>query len=84
MLDIGHHLVAGISIFIDAAHAIAHNKVMLIDGATLVTGSFNFTKAAQKGNAENLLVRQGDTGLLRRYRENFETHGAHAERCTGQ
>lgn len=75
---------AGISIFIDAAHAIAHNKVMLIDGATLVTGSFNFTKAAQERNAENLLVLQGDTGLLRRYRENFETHGAHAERHTGR
>jgi len=32
----------------------AHNKVMLIDGVTLVTGSFNFTKAAQERNAENL------------------------------
>lgn len=57
---------------------------MLIDGATLVTGSFNFTKAAQERNAENLLVLQGDTGLLWRYRENFETYGVHAERYTGR
>lgn len=75
---------AGIPIFIDAAHAIAHNKVMLLDGATLVTGSFNFTKAAQERNAENLLVLRGDPGLLRRYRENIETHRAHAERYEGR
>jgi hypothetical protein len=29
---------------------------MVIDGATIITGSFNFTAAAQKSNAENLLV----------------------------
>ncbi len=32
----------------DALHAIAHNKVLLIDATTLVTGSFNFTRAAQE------------------------------------
>ncbi len=57
---------------------------MLIDGTTLVTGSFNFTKAAQERNAENLLVLRGDAGLLRRYRENVETHRAHAERYAGR
>ena len=41
---------------IDAQHAIAHNKVMVIDGATVITGSFNFTKRAENANAENLLV----------------------------
>ncbi len=35
---------AGIPTFIDARHAIAHNKIMVIDGATVLTGSFNFTK----------------------------------------
>lgn len=35
---------------------IAHNKVMVIDGRTVITGSFNFTKAAEESNAENLLV----------------------------
>lgn len=57
---------------------------MLIDGAILVTGSFNFTKAAQERNAENLLVLQGDAGLLRRYQENFELHKAHAEQYEGR
>lgn len=75
---------AGIQTFIDAKHAIAHNKIMVIDGAILVTGSFNFTKAAQERNAENLLVIQGNRGLLQRYRKNFETHRAHAERYNGR
>ena len=47
---------AGILTLIDAKHAIAHNKVMVIDGETVLTGSFNFTKAAEEKNAENLLV----------------------------
>ena len=40
----------GIPALIDANHAIAHNKIMIIDGA-VITGSFNFTKAAEKKNA---------------------------------
>src|SRR5260370_6782354 len=33
--------------WIDAEHAIAHNKVIIIDGYLVLTGSFNFTKAAE-------------------------------------
>lgn len=33
-----------VPVLIDAEHAIAHNKVMIIDGATVITGSFNFTR----------------------------------------
>ena len=42
--------------FIDARHAIAHNKIMIVDQDTVITGSFNFTKAAEEKNAENLLI----------------------------
>jgi phosphatidylserine/phosphatidylglycerophosphate/cardiolipin synthase-like enzyme len=41
--------------YIDSKHTIAHNKIMIIDKATVITGSFNFTKAAEEKNAENLL-----------------------------
>src|SRR5208283_3803153 len=34
---------AGIPTKIDSKHAIAHNKIMVIDSATVITGSFNFT-----------------------------------------
>src|SRR6185503_15389039 len=33
---------AGIGTFTDGKHAIAHNKVIVLDGATVITGSFNF------------------------------------------
>jgi len=46
---------AKIATFIDAARPIAHNKVVVIDGYVIVTGSFNFTNAAER-NAQNLLV----------------------------
>ncbi|MGO8697674.1 MAG: phospholipase D family protein [Limisphaerales bacterium] len=39
---------AGIPTYIDAVHAIAHNKIMVIDGYEVLTGSFNFTKAAEE------------------------------------
>src|SRR5262249_26485452 len=47
---------AGITTLIDGRHAIAHNKVMVIDGVAVITGSFNFTTAAQRQNAQNLLL----------------------------
>jgi phosphatidylserine/phosphatidylglycerophosphate/cardiolipin synthase-like enzyme len=47
---------AGIPVWIDDRVAIAHNKVMIIDNSTVITGSFNFTTSAQKRNAENVLV----------------------------
>ena len=33
----------GVPTFIDRRHAVAHNKVMLIDWKIVVTGSFNYT-----------------------------------------
>lgn len=45
-----------ISLFVDDQVTIAHNKVMIFDGTSVETGSFNFTKAAQHQNAENMLI----------------------------
>jgi len=72
---LAHH---GVEVLIDAAHAIAHNKVMVIDGGTVITGSFNFTRAAQERNAENLLV-LADPEVAARYLANWEAHARHAE-----
>lgn len=64
--------------FTDGAHSIAHNKVMLLDGRTLITGSFNFTKAAEGKNAENLLIiKSGE--LARLYIDNWNDHRQHSE-----
>ncbi len=69
----------GVPTFIDSRHAIAHSKVVLIDRHIILTGSFNYTRAAQEKNAENLVVLRGDERLVKRYRENFELHQRHAE-----
>ena len=55
---------------IDDKHAIAHNKVMIIDGNTVITGSFNFTKAAEEKNAENVIVLKDNPALAQRYTQN--------------
>jgi phosphatidylserine/phosphatidylglycerophosphate/cardiolipin synthase-like enzyme len=74
----------GIPTFIDAQHAIAHNnKVMVIDEEVVITGSFNFTKAAQEHNAENLLILY-DKALAARYLENWQIHKKHSEIYKGR
>jgi phosphatidylserine/phosphatidylglycerophosphate/cardiolipin synthase-like enzyme len=69
---------SGIPTVIDAQHAIAHNKVIIIDGYVVLTGSFNFTRAAEEHNAENLLV-INDPVLAKQYVENWRAHEQHAE-----
>lgn len=74
---------AGVPTYIDAKHAIAHNKVMVIDGATVITGSFNFTKAAEESNAENLLIVQ-DKELAAKYARNWAEHLKHSGAYSGK
>jgi phosphatidylserine/phosphatidylglycerophosphate/cardiolipin synthase-like enzyme len=61
---------AGIPTFIDRKPKIAHNKVVVIDQTTVVTGSFNFSMNAGCCNAENLLVIHRPS-LAVAYAENF-------------
>jgi phosphatidylserine/phosphatidylglycerophosphate/cardiolipin synthase-like enzyme len=68
--DFAYVQAAGIPVWIDTVHGIAHSKVMVLDGATVITGSFNFTKAAEGSNAENLLVIH-DSGLAALYTRNW-------------
>lgn len=75
---------ARIPTYIDDRHAIAHNKIMVIDRSVLITGSFNFTKAAEEKNAENLLVIKGNKPLVERYIQNFEDHKGHSEGYQGK
>ena len=73
---------AGISILMDTEHSSAHNKVMIIDADTahpaVITGSYNFTHAAQYMNAENVLILRNNPTLTRAYRDNWQHHYTHA------
>ena len=64
-------LGAHIPVSIDQLSGIAHNKVMIIDDAYVLTGSFNFTNAADTRNAENILLLQ-DPELAKLYKTNWK------------
>lgn len=70
---------SGVPTFIDSSHAIAHNKVMVIDEKKVITGSFNFSKAAEEKDAENLFVID-DSRLATKYLTNFQAHAKHSVR----
>jgi phosphatidylserine/phosphatidylglycerophosphate/cardiolipin synthase-like enzyme len=73
----------GLPTTVDAHHAISHNKVMVIDGETVMTGSFNFTKAAQERNTENVLI-VPDTALAAQYTQNWQAHAQHSQLYVGR
>ena len=60
----------------DGKHAIAHNKVMVIDWNKVITGSFNFTNSAATRNAENFLILKSED-LAQQYRLQWKNHWAH-------
>jgi phosphatidylserine/phosphatidylglycerophosphate/cardiolipin synthase-like enzyme len=69
---------AGARVYLDASHASAHNKIVIVDGATpgalVITGSYNFTQAAQSKNAENVILISGNRRVTDRFVNNFEQH----------
>ena len=73
---------AGIPTRIDAHHKAAHDKMMVVDGETVITGSFNFTNAAEKNNAENLLIIH-DRKLAEKYVKNWQEHAQHSDVYVG-
>lgn len=75
---------AGVRIWLAGSYAAFHNKTVLVDAAgdspVVITGSFNFTRAAQEKNAENLVVISGSRALASRFARDFERHRAAASR----
>jgi len=56
----------GVPVRLDYRYAIMHDKFIVVDRATVELGSFNFTAAAEKHNAENVLVLR-DPAVAERY-----------------
>jgi phosphatidylserine/phosphatidylglycerophosphate/cardiolipin synthase-like enzyme len=57
-------------VYIDYKKAIAHNKVIVIDKQSVITGSYNFTEAAEHRNVENI-VWINMPEIAKQYRDNF-------------
>jgi phosphatidylserine/phosphatidylglycerophosphate/cardiolipin synthase-like enzyme len=76
-----HRLAAsGIPILLDGSHHQQHNKVILIDDAVIITGSFNFSVKAENENAENLLIIRNTPHLIQRFQRNWLEHASHSRR----
>ncbi len=77
----------GIPVWLDGNFAAAHNKVVVIDAdgahAATITGSYNFTIAAQKRNAENIVVFRDNPDVARAYRAYFRRLQTRAQRWSG-
>ena len=75
---IGDLARAGIPVWIESRYQSAHNKTMVIDAGTpaavVITGSYNWTVAAQRRNSENVLIVSGAPDLARDYKANWERH----------
>jgi phosphatidylserine/phosphatidylglycerophosphate/cardiolipin synthase-like enzyme len=66
---------AGVPVFIDYQPAIAHNKVIVVDRHMVVTGSYNFTAAAEYKNTENVTIIDS-SDVASRFLSNWEARRA--------
>jgi phosphatidylserine/phosphatidylglycerophosphate/cardiolipin synthase-like enzyme len=73
---------SGVSVRADAQHGSAHNKVMILDSQTVITGSYNFTRHSEEDNAENLLIIRDKT-LAGKYTANWKKHADHSSAYRG-
>ena len=68
---------SGLPTYIDDKHAVAHNKIMIVDRTTVITGSFNFTQQAENSNAENMLI-ISNPDIAQIYANNWQIHHDHS------
>jgi phospholipase D len=64
-------LEQGVSVKADKNSALMHHKFFIIDNATVITGSFNPTKAADYSNDDNLVVIRNKE-IARQYAREFQ------------
>ncbi|TAL65643.1 MAG: phospholipase D family protein [Burkholderiaceae bacterium] len=63
---------AGIAVRTLAAYPIAHDKVIIVDQSTVETGSFNYSRAAEMSNSENVIVLWNNPQLAHGFLSHWE------------
>ena len=61
---------AGVALKVDETEHHMHHKFAVLDGATLLNGSYNWTRSASAFNEENLIV-TSDSKLVRSFSQQF-------------
>ena len=69
--DVERLSLSGVDVRIDRSPEHMHHKFMVVDGHTVLTGSYNWTRSAETRNEENLVVLD-DPVLAGRFAEEFE------------
>jgi phospholipase D len=69
-------------VFIDHRR-VAHNKVLVIDSKHVITGSFNLSVAAERKNAENVLLIADDPVLAAAYISNWNRRARESREFPG-
>jgi phosphatidylserine/phosphatidylglycerophosphate/cardiolipin synthase-like enzyme len=72
-------LTCGVVVRANTRYPIMHDKFIVVDGAHVETGSFNYTFAAAERNAENAMVIWSNDQLAARYSGEFDRLFAEAE-----
>ncbi|HCM1978071.1 TPA: phospholipase D family protein [Salmonella enterica subsp. houtenae serovar 47:z36:-] len=67
---------AGIPVRTVSAYKILHDKVIVADGRNTQVGSFNYSRAADRSNSENVLVVWDDPVLARSYLSHWASRWA--------
>jgi len=62
----------GLAVIQDRHAGIMHNKIAVIDGRILFTGSYNWSKSAEEKNEENLLEFIDEEEIIRIYQERLD------------
>jgi phosphatidylserine/phosphatidylglycerophosphate/cardiolipin synthase-like enzyme len=61
----------GFDVHLDGIPGLLHNKVIIVDGEIVITGSYNFSTNADRTNDENLIIIH-DPRIAQAYLVNFE------------
>ncbi|KWK06069.1 endonuclease [Burkholderia ubonensis] len=70
---------AGIPVRVVSAFSAQHSKYVVVDGATVETGSYNYSQQAARYNSENVVVLRGDTRIADAYLKNWDAVSARGD-----
>ena len=69
---------AGLPVRLDGISGLLHDKVIIVDSQTVITGSYNFSASAENNNDENLLIIHSPA-VAAQYEQSFEQIYAEAQ-----
>ena len=70
---------AGVNVRTVNSYKILHDKVIVVDGVTTETGSFNFSRSAHRANSENVVVLRDMPEVAKQYLAHWQSRWAQGQ-----